>query len=193
MYGFIQARYRNNREGFVDDITLNDLILSNRIKEFFRPSENRWVDIDFDVVRRGESRLYRGQKRRSSDQTEEDVSRILTAQEWFEVGFSTLYTVDNYQDAIREFSRSVQLDPSCGRAYFNRGMAYERIDNFQQAIEDYTKAIELSPQDGKAYYFRGMVYQRMEMNEAAVSDMKSASALGYKPANDFLKSKGRYL
>jgi tetratricopeptide (TPR) repeat protein len=192
MYGFIQARYRNNREGLVDDITLNDLILSNRIKEFFRPSENRWVDIDFDAVRRRGSIRYQGAGRRNSDQSEEDVSKSLTAKEWFELGSSTLYTVDNYQDAIREFSLSIQSDPSYGKAYFNRGVAYQRIDNFQQAIEDYTRAIELSPQDGKTYYFRGLVYKHMEMEEAAVSDMKKASDLGYKPANDFLKSRGCY-
>ncbi len=32
MHTFIHVRYRNNREGLVDDVTLNELILSGKVK-----------------------------------------------------------------------------------------------------------------------------------------------------------------
>ena len=50
----ISVRYRNNREGLVDDVTLNDLIQTGRIRQFYRLSEGRWVDIEKDPVRRSE-------------------------------------------------------------------------------------------------------------------------------------------
>ena len=61
---FIEVQYRNGSEGFVDDITLNELIVSNRIRQFYRPFEQRWVDVDLDPVRRGTNR-YRGPERRA--------------------------------------------------------------------------------------------------------------------------------
>jgi len=41
-YHFIEVRYRNGNEGFVDDVTLNELIVSKRIRQFYRPLEQRW-------------------------------------------------------------------------------------------------------------------------------------------------------
>ncbi|HOD36632.1 MAG TPA: hypothetical protein PLR20_12625 [Syntrophales bacterium] len=60
---WIRVRYRNNREGLVDDVTLNELIVSKKIKQFYRPSEKRWVNIETDPVRRT-PRLYSGSERR---------------------------------------------------------------------------------------------------------------------------------
>ncbi len=36
MYKLIQVRYWNNREGLIDDVTLNELILGKKIRQFFR-------------------------------------------------------------------------------------------------------------------------------------------------------------
>ena len=55
MITLISVRYRNNREGLVDDVTLNELILTGRIGQFYRLSESRWVDIETDPVRRTEA------------------------------------------------------------------------------------------------------------------------------------------
>ena len=54
MSTLISVRYLNNREGLVDDVTLNDLILTGRIRQFYRLSEGRWVDVEKDPVRRSE-------------------------------------------------------------------------------------------------------------------------------------------
>jgi len=61
-YRLIQVRYRTGREGLVDDVTLNELIESDRIRQFYRPTEGRWVDIHTGPVRRG-VRRYRGPER----------------------------------------------------------------------------------------------------------------------------------
>jgi Flp pilus assembly protein TadD len=202
MHILVQVRYRNNREGLVDDVTLNELILSGKIKQFYRPSESRWVNVDDDSIR-AKSNGYKGPERREANKRtkkEEPVGLIarllrrkakekpLSAQEWFEQGFYIMHTSNNYQEAIRAFASSIQLDPTNARTYLNRGMAYERINNMQQAIADYSKAIELIPKDAKAYYIRGVLLWRLGDAEA-MSDLRTSAELGYRLAKDFLNRK----
>jgi len=100
---WIRVRYRNNREGLVDDVTLNELIIYKKIKQFYRPSEKRWVNIETDPVRRA-PRLYNGSERRRrkgilGETKRELFSRCLrgeqpkrlTAEEWFDKGFTLLF------------------------------------------------------------------------------------------------------
>jgi tetratricopeptide (TPR) repeat protein len=206
MHNLVQVRYRNNREGLVDDITLNELILSNQIKQFYRFSESRWVDVDCDSIRT-KSNDYIGPERRGANKATEKeepfglISRLLgrkakekpmSAQELFEKGFSIMHTTSNYEEAIRAFASSIQLDPANARAYLNRGIAYERIGNMQQAITDYSKAIELVPKDAKAYYIRGMLLWRLRKGIEAINDLRTSAELGYKLAKDFLSQNTPY-
>jgi tetratricopeptide (TPR) repeat protein len=203
LHNFVQVRYRNYREGLVDDITLNELILSNEIKQFYRPAESRWVDVDYDSIR-AKSTGYKWPERRTTNKRtkkEEPVGLIsrllrrkikkkpLSAQEWFEQGFSLMHSTSNYQEAIRAFASSIQLDPTNARAYLNRGMAYEGINNMQQAIADYSKAIELVPKDAKAYYMQGFLFWRLGHYMEAISDLRISAAFGYRLAKDFLNRK----
>ncbi len=72
----ISVRYRNNREGLVDDVTLNDLIRTGGIRQFYRLSEGRWVDIEIDPVRRSEAGQP-GFGRRATDKKQEDTHPCL--------------------------------------------------------------------------------------------------------------------
>jgi tetratricopeptide (TPR) repeat protein len=206
MYKLIQVRYRNQRESAVDDVTLNELILTGKIKQFYRPSEGRWVDIDYDAVRMqangyaGPERREPLQQKKQEQKPEGFLSRFLerkpeeekplTAQDWFERGFNLLHTTGDTYEAIRAFASSLELDPSNARAYLNRGMAYERMNNVQQAFEDYSRAIQLLPQDGKVHYIRGMLLWRYGLEPEAVEDMKVSALLRYRLAIDFLTQKG---
>ncbi len=205
MYKLIQVRYRNQRQSAVDDVTLNELILTGKIKQFYRPSEGRWVDIDYDKVRLTKTNGYEGPERREPLQQKKQEQRPegllsrflhrkpeeekpLSAQDWFERGFTLLHSGDTYE-AIRAFASSLESDPSNARAYLNRGMAYERMNNVQQAFEDYSKAIQLLPQDGKVYYIRGMILWRYGLEMEGVEDMKVSARLRYRLAIDFLTQK----
>jgi tetratricopeptide (TPR) repeat protein len=204
MYNLIQVKYRNNREGIVDDVTLNQLIASGRIKQFYRPSEDRWIDVDYDSIRMNENG-YRGLERREylrekkEKKSADFLSRLrnrkipekpLTAKEWFEKGFALLHSKGDCYEAIRALAISIQMDPTNTRAYLNRGIAYERMNNLQQAVEDYSRAIELSPQDAKVYYMRGSILWRFGQDKEATADLQAAADLGYRLAIDFLKHEG---
>lgn len=210
MNTLISVRYRSDREGPVDDITLHQLIQAGRIRQFYRPSEERWIDIAKDPVRRNEGDQF-ALGRRATDRKQENTAsepprrfllsrlrkppkapepaRPLTARDWFDRGFLLLFNSDDVPGAIRAFAMAIRLDPDYARAYLNRGIAYEQLGNLQQAVEDFDKAIRLEPEDGKMYYMRAVAYQRLGADGESLEDMKKAAALGCRSAREILKSK----
>src|SRR3990170_3886782 len=58
----------------------------------------------------------------------------------------------NYDQAIAEFNKALELDPNSVKAYDGRGIAYYYQGNFDQAITDYSKVIELDPKYAWGYY-----------------------------------------
>jgi TonB family protein len=48
-----------------------------------------------------------------------------------------------YELAVADFDKAIELSPKESMAYFNRGDSYEKMGNIQKAIDDYRKASEL--------------------------------------------------
>jgi hypothetical protein len=47
----ITIKYINNTEDIVSPYTLDELITSEQIRQFYRPSEERWVTLGVDRIR----------------------------------------------------------------------------------------------------------------------------------------------
>jgi hypothetical protein len=211
---FIQVVYPKDKRGSVDDITLDELIRSQKISHFYRPSEKRWVDIFVDPVRgSGQAHGGEGWKRRDTDWEEDSEPKAREekstgrlrgvfvrfkkhpprttqrAEEWFERRFFALRATDDYGEVARAFALSIRLNPQYQKAYLHRGRAYEALDNLQQAIEDYSAAIVLDPRDGKAHYLRGLAFGRFGMTMEAIADLRRAANLQYGPASRLLASR----
>ncbi|MBM4432468.1 MAG: tetratricopeptide repeat protein [Chloroflexi bacterium] len=60
-----------------------------------------------------------------------------------------------YDEAIDEFTKAIELDPAYADAYSNRGWAYAITEQYDRAIADYNRAIELDPQNASVYVYRG--------------------------------------
>src|SRR6516164_2481264 len=58
-------------------------------------------------------------------------------------------------EAIAEYSKAIQFDPSDGEANLQRALAYGEISQHDQAIADCTEAIKRNPGFAKAYCWRG--------------------------------------
>ena len=56
------------------------------------------------------------------------------------------YEQGDYQGAIADFTKVIEIDPQSADAYHNRGTAKDDLEDYQGAIADYTKAIEINPQ-----------------------------------------------
>ncbi len=48
----IEVKFQDGSHAFVDDFSLEELILSKRIKEFYRPSESQWIGVETGPIRK---------------------------------------------------------------------------------------------------------------------------------------------
>ena len=56
------------------------------------------------------------------------------------------YIIDHdYDRAIADYTKAIEIDPKFADAYYNRGLAYCYKQDYDRAITDYTKAIEIDP------------------------------------------------
>ena len=60
----------------------------------------------------------------------------------------------NYNAAIADFTRAIEIDPAFVPAYTNRAAVKYETGDYDGAIEDDTRAIELEPQNSMVYGLR---------------------------------------
>ncbi len=80
----------------------------------------------------------------------------------------------DYQGAINDLNKAIEIDPQYSDAYTNRGAAKDELEDYQGAIGDFTKAIEIEPQDAFAYYNRGNAKYELGDYQAAIADYNQA-------------------
>jgi len=50
-----------------------------------------------------------------------------------------------YDEAISDYNKAIELNPGYATAYYNRAIAYANKKHYDEAVSDYNKAIELNP------------------------------------------------
>ncbi|MFC0515133.1 tetratricopeptide repeat protein [Mucilaginibacter angelicae] len=88
----------------------------------------------------------------------------------------------NYDQAIIDYNKAIELDSVYLDAYFNRGNAYKIKANYDQAIIDYNKVIKMAPTYVDAYNNRGSVYKAIGSYDQAIIDYNKAIQLDPKYA-----------
>jgi tetratricopeptide (TPR) repeat protein len=66
--------------------------------------------------------------------------------------------IHDYDAGIRDFDRSISIDPRLEKTWHFRGRAYEAKHDTDRAIEDFSQAIVRAPNDIDALYDRGQAY-----------------------------------
>ena len=64
----LRVQYKNYDYDYVDAQTLDRLLVAKEVRKFFRPSEERWVDVSRDPMR-GSGGGYLGPNRRQPRKT----------------------------------------------------------------------------------------------------------------------------
>ena len=85
-----------------------------------------------------------------------------------------------YNSELELCNVAITLNPNNHRAYFDRGLAYNREQLYERAVVDYNKAIELQPDYAAAYFYRGVAYKRLDIDWRAQADFAKAKEFGYK-------------
>ncbi|HUN61159.1 MAG TPA: tetratricopeptide repeat protein, partial [Candidatus Sulfotelmatobacter sp.] len=82
----------------------------------------------------------------------------------------------NYDEAIQDFQRALQIDPEHTIALQNLGSAYRQTKDWAQAKSTLERALALSPEDAEANYSLGMVYAQQNDMEHAYDYLQKAIA-----------------
>jgi tetratricopeptide (TPR) repeat protein len=76
-----------------------------------------------------------------------------------------------YQMAVNDFSRAIELHPIYVSALYSRGVLYWReLENYYRAVKDLTRVIELAPQWHEAWFNRALAHQLRNEIPAAIAD-----------------------
>jgi tetratricopeptide (TPR) repeat protein len=63
----------------------------------------------------------------------------------------SLLSIKKYQEAVDNFSSSIQLNPDFGQAYFNRGYAKQFVNDMDGACKDWTTAAAKGYKSANSY------------------------------------------
>ncbi|MCB1417681.1 MAG: tetratricopeptide repeat protein [Notoacmeibacter sp.] len=79
-----------------------------------------------------------------------------------------------FDQAITDLTKAVELDPQYDWAYAERGSAYSEQGEFDLAIADFTKAVEHNPQYYWAFGKRGEAHKEQGKSDLAIADFTKA-------------------
>ncbi len=98
----------------------------------------------------------------------------------------SLMNTNDVNTAIHHLRIAIKLNPGYANAYFNLGIAYEKIDLFELAIENYNQCLNLERNYTDALIGRGNIYlYKLNNIEKAIEDyrvyikMQPKSFIGY--------------
>ena len=89
----------------------------------------------------------------------------------------------DYDGAIADFDRAVELDPDHAGAYYIRGMIKEEQRDYAEAIADFDRAIALEPDAADMYNHRGYSKFALADYEGAIADFDRVLEL--EPGNEY--------
>ena len=82
------------------------------------------------------------------------------------------------QEAVREFSQAIRLNPDYKIAYIMRASVSEQLEQYNLALADFNKVILLDPQNAYIYHMRGRLkHLRLDDRLGALVDFKKAIAI----------------
>lgn len=101
------------------------------------------------------------------------VAEAQTAKQYFKAG-EDFTKANNYQDAITQFSKAIELDPDYDKAYISRAFVYSRTGEHKSAAEDYDRALVFDDRDEELFYFSGKEWHLAGNNQFALVKLTAA-------------------
>lgn len=104
---------------------------------------------------------------------EPSISSELLAHIYRKRGFA-YKRLKEYERAIEDYNRAIDLLPDYARAYASRGSAYRSLRDFEHALADYNRALELWPNYVWVYAGRGRTYSHLKEYQQSIQDLNHA-------------------
>jgi tetratricopeptide (TPR) repeat protein len=149
------------------------------------------MDPDQDVAYVGRGYIYIQEKSRDLEKAIVDSGKaIARGGHWSAIAYTNrgaaFLEEKQYDKAIDDFSKTIELSPRNANAYLGRGFALANKKQFSRAIEDLNRAIDLNPKKADAYTIRGLVHAQIG-NPRASSDFQTACDMGSEKGCGFLR------
>jgi tetratricopeptide (TPR) repeat protein len=94
----------------------------------------------------------------------------LDAQGWFEKG-NQLSQQGQYEEAVRAYQKSTELNAISPVAHYNLGIAYKNLREYEKAVTAFEKTVELEPFYMDARLSLGNVYNQLNRWEDAIGQL----------------------
>lgn len=85
-------------------------------------------------------------------------------------GVISLNELKNPKDAIKDFTKAIELSPNEIILFYNRGTAYIQTSDWKKAKADFDKLISLQPDYVNGYLNRGIALLNMKKTDEALAD-----------------------
>ncbi|MEO5943831.1 MAG: tetratricopeptide repeat protein [Ferruginibacter sp.] len=93
---------------------------------------------------------------------------------------NALVDLNEQQQAIGIYSKSIDANPDFPNAYLERAKLFAGLERWPQALDDYNHYISLVSDDADAYNLRGIVFFKTNVTEKALADFNSSLQLNPK-------------
>ena len=113
-----------------------------------------------------------------SGRTKEQRPKFKVAEAYYNRGL-TYFDKGQYDLAISNFSRAIEIDPEHVASYSNRGEVYKLKGQYDKAISDFSIVIETNPKLSVFYYIRGNTYFEKKDYANTRNDYNKAQELGF--------------
>lgn len=165
--------------GLVDEATRYGKALLNEFQKERQPRNQQ--------ARQAQRHLRKGYEHYKGNRPEKALEELNLAiqiqPENFEAYFwraRTYIRLEQDDNAIADFKKVVNFNPSYSPAYDNLAWLFMRRNNYDESLVNLSKSIELQPDNGWALYMRGRVYFKKGDLQKAVENAKAACNLGFK-------------
>jgi tetratricopeptide (TPR) repeat protein len=95
-----------------------------------------------------------------------------------------------YNNAIKDFTRAININPKFVDALINRGSAYAKLGRFNDALTDFNDSLKYEKKDAVLYNKRGEIFLQNNLFDQAIKDFSSAIVLNPMFSDAFL-NRGR--
>ena len=94
-----------------------------------------------------------------------------TAEEYFDRANKKSHS-KNFNGAIEDYTKAIELDSNYQGAYYNRGVSKKILQDYNGAIDDFNKSIRLARRNLQAhpYYNRGYCKYQLKDYKGAIDD-----------------------
>ncbi len=99
------------------------------------------------------------------------------------MSWGAYFAKGKWGEAISDFTRTIQLEPTNAAAYFNRGSVYRSAREFGKVIPDVNESLKLNPTNDLAYKLRASIYSFRGEFRKAIADWNDGLRLNPKDAN----------